>query len=332
LIKRNTVKEKEKKIYDNTREKLKKKDKKYITRSKMNNKIKNSQSFINTDYVSDNGIIHLKTGELAKVFEVQAIDLSLSSNEQKNSFFSQLKYLYQIKDLDLRIYKLNEQINLNANKDYISDMMNKYKDDESRLLFLQERYELLESLEKNELIVSNDYFLVIVAKDEITLKKQMEEVNRICFSIIPRLNLEEIDNRYEIYKFLINLYFSNASLEQLLWCDLVELITPLNVSEKSNYLKIDNDEITLLSIKSVPPFLEELFFEQIFNMPNARCCIHIKDTVDTDSLIRVLDTSYQFLLTDRITTRKLSSATELDTQKENFQILMDQIKHIKKYW
>jgi len=327
LIKRNTVKEKEKKIYDNTREKLKKKDKKYITRSKMNNKIKNSQSFINTDYVSDNGIIHLKTGELAKVFEVQAIDLSLSSNEQKNSFFSQLKYLYQIKDLDLRIYKLNEQINLNANKDYISDMMNKYKDDESRLLFLQERYELLESLEKNELIVSNDYFLVIVAKDEITLKKQMEEVNRICFSIIPRLNLEEIDNRYEIYKFLINLYFSNASLEQLLWCDLVELITPLNVSEKSNYLKIDNDEITLLSIKSVPPFLEELFFEQIFNMPNARCCIHIKDTVDTDSLIRVLDTSYQFLLTDRITTRKLSSATELDTQKENFQILMDQIKN-----
>ena len=137
MIKRKTIKEKEKKIYDNTRERIKKKEKKYITRSKMNVKIKNSQSFINTDFISDNGIIHLKSGELAKVFEVQAIDLSLSSNEQKISFFSQLKYLYQIKDLDLRIYKINEQINLNANKDYISEMMNKYQDDTNRLLFLK---------------------------------------------------------------------------------------------------------------------------------------------------------------------------------------------------
>ena len=39
----------------------------------------------------------------------------MASNEQKATFYSQLKYLYQIKDLDLRIYKLDEQINLNAN-------------------------------------------------------------------------------------------------------------------------------------------------------------------------------------------------------------------------
>lgn len=198
----------------------------------MNKKIKNSQSFINTDFVSDNGIIYLKTGEVAKVFSVQAIDLSLSSNEQKATFFSQLKYLYQIKDLDLKIYKLDEQINLNSNKDYINEMLEKYKDDEKRSLFLQERYELLEKLEKDEFTVSNSYFFVLIAKDESILKKQMEEVNRICFNIVPRLNLDELDNKYEIYKFLINLYFGNADLEQLLWCDLVELIAPLIYPKK----------------------------------------------------------------------------------------------------
>ena len=327
MIKHKTKEEKEKLLLSKTKNKLNKKEKKYITKSQMNQKVKNSQSFVNTDFVSENGIIHLKSGEVAKTFSVQAIDLSLSSNEQKASFFSQLKYLYQIKDLDLRIYKLDEQINLNANKDYINEMMEKYQNDESRLIFLQERYNLLEKLEQDEYTVSNSYFFVIVAKDENILKKQVDEINRICFSIVPRLNLEELDNKYEIYKFLINLYFSNASLEQLLWCDLVELISPLNVSEKSNYLKVGNEEIQLLSIKSVPPFLEELFFEQIFNMPNTRCCVHIKDTIDTENLIRVLDSSYQFLLSDRITTKKLSDATELDTQKENFQMLMDQIKN-----
>lgn len=327
MIKFKTKKEKERNLLSKIKNKLSKKNKKYITKKQMNKKIKNSQSFINTDFVSENGIIHLKTGEVAKAFSVQAIDLSLSSNEQKATFFSQLKYLYQIKDLDLRIYKIDEQINLNSNKDYINEMLEKYKDDESRSLFLQERYELLEKLESDEFTVSNSYFFIIIAKDENILKKQMDEVNRICFSIVPRLNLDELDNKYEIYKFLINLYFGNADLEQLLWCDLVELISPLNISEKSNYLKVGNDDVQLLSIKNVPPFLEELFFEQIFNMPNTRCCIHIKDTIDTDNLIRVLDSSYQFLLSDRITTKKLSDATELDTQKENFQILMDQIKN-----
>ena len=327
MKKRKTKEEKENFLIEKAKNKLAKKEKKYLTKSMLEHKIKNSQSFVNIDYVTDNGIIHLKNGEIAKIYSVNAIDLSLSSNEQKYSFFNQLKYLYQIKDLDLRIYKLDEQINLNANKDYIREMMEKFKNDENKLRFLEERYELVEKLEQDEYTVSNSYFFVIVTKDENILKKQIEEINRICFSITPRLNLEEIDNKYEIYKFLINLYFSNASLEQLLWSDLTELISPLNVTERTNSIKIDNEEIQLLSIKNVPLFLEELFFEQIFNMPNTRACIHIKDTIDTEKLIRVLDSSYQFLLSDRITTKKLSDATELDTQKENFLMLMDQIKN-----
>ena len=145
MIKFKTKEEKEQKIILQSKKKLNKKEKKYITKSQINKKIKNSQSFINTNYVQDKGIIYLKTGEVAKVLSVGAIDLSLSSSEQRTSFYSSLKYLYQIKDLDLRIYKLDEQINLNLNKDYINEMIEKYKDDEDKLSFLQERYSLLEN-------------------------------------------------------------------------------------------------------------------------------------------------------------------------------------------
>src|SRR5574344_1346150 len=292
-------KTKEEKVIENTKKKLNKKPKKLITKQILNKRIKSSTSFINTDEVKDDGTICLKSNEVARLFSVQAIDLSLNSNEQKVSFFEQLKYLYQIKDLDLRIYKLDDKINLNANKDFLLEKIEQYKEDIKRLEFLQERYSLLETLENDEFTVSSGYYFVIVAKNEKILEHQVDEVKNCCSGINPKLLIEDIVNRLEIYKFLVNLYFSDATLDQLLWTDLTELLAPLSISEKNNYIKLGDKEVQLLSIKNVPPFIDELFFEQIFNIPNTKTCIHIKDTINTDDLVRVLDSSYQFLLSDR---------------------------------
>ena len=68
-------------------------------------------------------------------------------------------------------------------------------------------------------------------------------------------------------------------------------------------------------------------FENIFNVPNVRANISIKETITQEELIRWVNSQYQFLLSDRNTTKKLSDATELDTQKENFQVLMQDIKN-----
>ena len=92
-------------------------------------------------------------------------------------------------------------------------------------------------------------------------------------------------------------------------------------------LKIDDKEVQLVTIKNIPPFVDELFFEGIFNYPNVRSCINVKDAIDQEELIRWVNSQYQFLLSDRSSTKKLSDATELDTQKENFQILMNDIKN-----
>lgn len=299
----------------------------YISKKMIHKKIKNSRSFIMTDYVKENGIIYLKNGEVAKVLSVQAIDLSLNSQEQLTAFFEQLKLLYQIVDLDLRIYKLDEKINLNSNKDYIREMISKFSQDQNKLDFLQERYQLLEDLEKNEFCVTSSYYFVIVSKEEQQLQKQLSELLQLSENINPKLHLTSLDNKYEIYYFLMKLYYGKVDIDKLLWSDFTELITPLNVTEKSNYLKIDDEEVTLVSIKSVPPFLEGLFFEQIFNYPNTKCCIHVKDSLDTDNITKIIDSSYQFLLSDRATTRKLSDATELDSLQESYQLLMDQIKN-----
>lgn len=293
----------------------------------MNRRIKNSQEFTNVKEITDEGLMILKSGEVASLIEVKAIDLSLTSKQEKNGFFSYLKSLYQIKGLNLKCYKLDEKINLNDNKVNLDNKIKYYEDNESKANLLVESRKLIDDLEEKQFTVSSIYYWVVIAKDLNILEKQLDEIEDIVANINPRINMEVIDNKLEIYKFLSNLYLTTNSLDELVWSDLPSLVSPLNLSEKTNMLKFDDKEVQMLSIKNIPPFVDELFFEEVFNYPGVRTCISIKDAITQEELIRWVNNQYQFLLTDRNTTKKLSDATELDTQKENFQVLMNEIKN-----
>ena len=317
--------EKDEKVINKYKRKRTKQDR-YITKKTLKQKVKNSQEIINVKDIDDKGIIYLKTGEVAKLIEVKAIDLSLASRSEKTSFFTVLKTLYQVKNLNLKCYKLDQKLNLNDNKISLDELLEKYKNDQNRYKLLEESRNLIDELEEKEYTVSSVYYWIVIAKDLNLLEKQIDEINDILYNIIPRIITEEITNKLEIYKFLSNLYITDNSLDSLVWSDIPELLAPINVIEKTNMLKLDDKDIQLVTIKSVPPFVDELFFEDIFNYPNVRASINIKDSISQEELIRWVNSQYQFLLSDRNTTKKLSDATELDTQKENFQILMNDIK------
>ena len=308
--------------------KIKEKGKnKYITSSMMKRRVKNSKVLTNIKCIGDDGLIELKNGGYASLIEIKAIDLSLSSNQEKTNFFHMLKRLYQIKGLNLKCYKLDERINLNNNKINLDMLSEKYKYDSYKFKMLEESKKLIEDLETNNFTISSVYYLTIISKDLDVLEKQLNEVEETLSNTQPKLNIEIINNRLEIYKFLSNLYLSNNSLDLLMWADLPELIIPLQFTERTNSLKFDDKEVQMLTIKNIPPFIDELFFEEVFNYPNVRSCLNIKDAIDQEELISWVNSQYQFLLSDRNTTRRLSDATELDVQKENFQILMNDIKN-----
>lgn len=298
----------------------------YLKTSMMKRRIKNSKVFSNIKEVGDDGLIELKSGEYASLIEVKAIDLSLSSKQEKNNFFNYYRSLFHIKDLNLKFYKLDEPINLNYNKLNLDRLINKFKNDLKRLFLLNESRGLIDELEENNFTVSSIYYIVVIAKDTDTLERQLDEIEDLFSNIQPKINIEIITNRLEVYKFLSNLYISDNPLDLLMWSNIEELIVPLNLTEKTNMLKIDDNEVQLLTIKNISPFIDELFFEEIFNYPNVRSCLNIKDAIDQDELIRWINSQYQFLLSDRSTTKKLSDATELDIKKENYQLLMNDIK------
>ena len=303
------------------------KNNKYEKKSRLKRRIKNSQIFTNVKEVDDDGLIRLQTGEVASIIEVQAIDLSLASKSEKESFFYALKSFYQIKGLNIKCYKLDQKINLNDNKINLDNLIDYFKEDKKKMKLLDESKRLIEELEDNNYTISSIYYIVVIAKDLSILEKQLDEMEDIVTNITPRINMEVINNRLEIYKFFTNLYMNASSLDSLIWYDIPSLVSPLSVQEKANSIKIDGNEIQMVTIKNIPPFVEELFFEEIFNVPKVRACISIKDAISQDELIKWVNSQYQFLLSDRNTTRKLSDATELDTQKENFQLLMQEIKN-----
>ena len=309
--------------------KLKKQDSKIKYREyiKMRKRIKNSSSFSNVKEIDDDGLMHLKTGEVACLFEIHAIDLSLTSNQEKLIFFNMLKVLYQIPNLNIKCYKLDEKLNLNSNKENLEEKIIKFKEDYSKKNLLEEERRLIDDLESKNFTISSKYFWVLIAKDTNLLNKQISEIEEITSNIIPKINIESITNRLEIYKFLSNLYITTNSLDELVWSDLPSLVSPINMSEKIDKLIFDDKEHQILTIKNIAPFVNELFFEDIFNYPEVRACISIKECISQEELIRWVNREYQFLLTDRSSTKKLSDATELDTQKENFQLLMNEIKN-----
>jgi len=198
---------------------IKSKDKKkneYISKSLLIKKYKNAKFFTNVENVSNNGLIKLRNGGYAVIFSVDAIDLSLSSNVQKNNFFNQLKYLYQLKELNLRIYKLDDKIDLNLNKDYYINLIEEYKDDSNKYEFLTERLMRLESMEAENLTTTSRYYFVIIHDNEKTLAHLSNELEMSSTNMTPRLNIKKIINKLEIYQFLVNLYLSNANIEHLM--------------------------------------------------------------------------------------------------------------------
>ena len=171
-------------------------NRKYSSRGQMKRRIKNSKTISNVKEIGDDGLIYLKSGEVATLIEVKAIDLSLTSNHEKNLFFSMLKALYQVPNLNLKCYKLNEKLNLNANKDNLDKKIERFQDDEGKKILLEESRNLIDDLEEKNFTVSSKYFWVLIAKDTAVLNKQLDEIEDITLNIVPRIYIESVTTKY----------------------------------------------------------------------------------------------------------------------------------------
>ena len=303
--------------------KLKKKDT-YISSSTLKRKLQNSQNFINVKEIDDSGLIKLKTGQVALFYKVNPIDLSLTNDNEQNIFFHTLSKLYRLPFV-IKAYKFDEKINLNVNKENYENLIEENFNNEARRNILVNNYSFIETIEEENMTSASSYYFVIICNNKESLEKAKDDFENTCETINPRLDIELVNNKKWLVKILSNLYYSNANLDQIMYYDFTDLLAPLRISEYPSFLKVDDQDIQMVSIKNYPLFIEDGFLDRIINLPNVKASVTIKDSIEQSKLLNVLNSSFKAVLADYNSSKNLSDVTEMQTLMENYKLLIEQI-------
>ncbi len=121
------------------------------------------------------------------------------------------------------------------------------------------------------------------------------------------------------------MYFSNNNLDQIIYYDFIDLITPIKINEGISTLKFDDEEVQLLSIKNYPLFIEHGFLDRIINLPNIKASVTINDSIEQGKLLNVLNSSFKAVLADYNSSKNLSDVTEMQNLMGNYKLLIEQI-------
>lgn len=287
-------------------------------------KMQNSQVFSNIQEINDDGLIKLKSNQVALFYKVNPIDLSLTNDNEQNLFFHTLSKIYRL-PIVIKAYKFDEKINLNINKENIEKLIEKHYTDEVRKNLLLNNYGFIETIEEQNMTSASSYYFAIIAKNKEELEKSKEEFEKTCDAIIPRLDIELVDNKKWLIKILCTMYYSKFNLDQIMYYDFVDLMAPMKLSEYPSHLKVDDEEIQMVSIKNYPLFIEHGFLDRIINLPNVKASVTIKNTIEQSKLLNVLNSSFKAVLADYNSSKNLSDVTEMQSLMNNYKLLIEQI-------
>ena len=290
----------------------------------MKKKIQNSQTFTNIQSISDKGVIELKTGQFAIFYKVNPIDLSLTNTNEQNLFFHTLSKLYRL-PFTIKAYKFDEKINLNANKENYIKLIEDSGNNIARRNLLINNHNFIETIEEENMTSASSYYLSIISKNKEALEKDKEEFELACGGVVPKLEIEQITNKKHLIKVFCNMYFSKANLDQIIYYDFMDLVTPLKINESISSLKFDDEEIQLLSIKNYPLFIEHGFLDRIINLANVKASVTINESIEQYKLLNVLNSSFKAVLADYNSSKNLSDVTEMQSLMSNYKLLIEQI-------
>lgn len=252
------------------------------------------------------------------------IDLSLTNTNEQNLFFHTLSKLYRL-PFTIKAYKFDEKINLNANKENYIRLIEDSGNNIARRNLLINNHNFIETIEEENMTSASSYYLSIISKNKEALEKNKEEFELACSGVVPKLEVEQITNKKHLIKVFCNMYFSKSNLDQIIYYDFMDLVTPLKINESISSLRFDDEEIQLLSIKNYPLFIEHGFLDRIINLANVKASVTINESIEQYKLLNVLNSSFKAVLADYNSSKNLSDVTEMQSLMSNYKLLIEQI-------
>lgn len=214
---------------------------------------------------------------------------------------------------------------MNANKENYIKLIEESGNNIARKNLLINSHNFIETIEEENMTSASSYYLAIISKNKEALEKNKEEFELACSNVVPRLEIEPITNKKNLIKIFCNMYFSKANLDQIIYYDFMDLVTPLKINESISSLKFDDEEIQLLSIKNYPLFIEHGFLDRIINLSNVKASVTINESIEQYKLLNVLNSSFKAVLADYNSSKNLSDVTEMQSLMSNYKLLIEQI-------
>ena len=214
---------------------------------------------------------------------------------------------------------------MNANKENYIKLIEESGNNIVRKNLLINNHNFIETIEEENMTSASSYYLAIISKNKEALEKNKEEFELACSNVVPRLEIEPITNKKNLIKIFCNMYFSKANLDQIIYYDFMDLVTPLKINESISSLKFDDEEIQLLSIKNYPLFIEHGFLDRIINLSNVKVSVTINESIEQYKLLNVLNSSFKAVLADYNSSKNLSDVTEMQSLMSNYKLLIEQI-------
>jgi len=302
------------------------------------NKKSHISSIIPYANVKDNIIVN-KNGTYTGVIEITPIEFNLLSYSKQNYFIdgiisNTLKNVSEFQEYN--IIKLDKPIifddYLNGEVNRIQNLIMEYEninlqenEFRKRVEIIEDRMNLIDSLNSNEKIYASAYYLALHDIDTTSLNNSLD----IIENTLKNNNLEcKRLNTKELAIFLKYSYdkeFDEREFEELEEKDYIRNIYPNKVQFKILGTKQNDKTLTHFMITDYPLKVDNAWGQFLFDIPNTKVIMKCKP-VEKYKAIKRIDNSINELLSQS-TSGRASSQIDKQTHLESLQVLLEGLQN-----
>lgn len=315
---------------------------KFAIAKKTFNKKTNGNSHISTiipySAIQDN-MIYGKDGTFTGVVQVTPIEFNLLSENKQNFFIdgvisNTLKNVSEFQEYD--IVKLEKPIifddylnnELTRIKNLVAENENDNLQEEEfrkRVQIIEDRMNLIQSLNSNEKIYASAYYIVLHDIDKSSLNNSLEIIENSLRNNnldAKRLNSKELAI---FLKYSYDKDFDEREFDNYAERDYIKYIAPEEVQFRTLSTRQNNKTLTHFVITDYPLKVENAWGQELFDIPNTKVIMKSKP-VDKYKAIKRIDNAINELLSQS-TAGKASSQIDKQTHLESLQVLLEGLQN-----
>lgn len=288
--------------------------------------------------IKENLIVQ-KDHTLTGVIEVKPIEFNLLSENKQNHLIdgvisSTLKNVGVLQEYDL--IKLDKPIIFDSylkneltriQKLIAENENNNLKEDEfrKRVEIIEDRINLIDSLNSNEKIYASAYYIAIHDIDKRSLNNTLDIIEQTLKN--NNLEAKRLNNK-ELAIFLRYSYdkdFDEREFDKIEEKDYIRHIYPNSVQFKTLSTKQNDKTLTHFIITDYPLKVDNAWGQDLFNIPNTKVVMKAKP-VDKYKAIKRIDNAINELMSQN-TLGKASSQIDKQTHLESLQMLLEGLQN-----